>query len=56
MKSCIIILKIDGNKRQYLEGKCDHLDISPSKYLHPENIYFDTSASLMSMEKMFKLK
>ncbi len=41
-------------KSQSLEGNCDHFKIDPSKYFKASDIYFDTSESLIALEKLFK--
>ena len=41
---------------QSLETPCDRMTVSPSKYFQNSSMYFDTSETLLSMEKLLKNK
>jgi len=48
--------EIEKFKGQSLEGNCDRMRVEPSEYFREENIYFDTSESLLYMQRLFEKK
>ena len=48
--------EVSDFKSQSLQYPCDRMKISPSKYFKASDMYFDTSESMMVLEKMLKGK
>jgi len=48
--------EIKDFKGQALETPCDKMRVSPSEYFKAESMYFDTSETLLYMQRIFKEK
>jgi hypothetical protein len=48
--------EIPKHQSQSLEMPCDKMSITPSQYFKAENMFFDTSETFISMQKLFDKK